>query len=112
MTSKGWKDLASAKKRQQEDDIPKEWLINLPAEDVSDVSEVPISCGLLTPKDLEITEITDVNVLLQRLALGEWSSVEVTTAFYKRAIVAQQIVSGFRFIFGVCSTESHNRPTA
>lgn len=54
--------------------------------------DVPISCGLLSPREVEITETTDVGILLEKLASAEWSSVEVTTAFYKRAIIAHQLV--------------------
>ena len=54
--------------------------------------DVPELCGLLTDREVQITNTTDVEVLLGKLALGEWSSVDVTTAFYKRAIVAQQLV--------------------
>jgi amidase len=35
----------------------------------------------------------DVEVLLKKLSSAEWSAVEVTTAYYKRAIVAQQLAS-------------------
>ncbi|KAG9314390.1 amidase signature domain-containing protein [Chiua virens] len=41
----------------------------------------------------------DVIVLLGRLAGGEWSAVEVTTAFYKRAVVAHQLVNCLTEIF-------------
>jgi len=50
-------------------------------------------------EELEITEIDDVSALLDKLAKGEWSSVEVTTAFYKRAIIAHQLVNCLTEIF-------------
>ncbi|KAG6382122.1 general amidase [Boletus reticuloceps] len=58
----------------------------------------PETCGLLTPRELAITN-EDVNTLLKRLSSGEWSAVEVTIAFYKRAIVAQQLVNCLTEIF-------------
>jgi len=87
-----WQELAAEKKARQTASIPKEWLITPPADDVLDVTDVPAKCGLLSARDLEITAISDVTVLLQKLATGEWSSVEVTTAFCKRAIIAHQVV--------------------
>lgn len=87
-----WQELAAEKKARQTASIPKEWLITPPADDVLDVTDVPAKCGLLSARDLEITTISDVTVLLQKLATGEWSSVEVTTAFSKRAVIAHQVV--------------------
>lgn len=48
--------------------------------------------GLLTEKELKITEAYDVQGLLKALASGEFSSLEVTVAFCKRAAIAQQLV--------------------
>ena len=87
-----WQELAAEKKARQLASIPKEWLITPPADDVLDVTDVPAKCGLLSARDLEITTINDATALLQKLATGEWSSVEVTTAFCKRAIIAHQVV--------------------
>ncbi|KAJ6559051.1 hypothetical protein DFH09DRAFT_517365 [Mycena vulgaris] len=42
---------------------------------------------------MEITETVDVQKILDKLRLAEWSSVLVTTAFYKRAIIAQQLTN-------------------
>ena len=86
-----WKDLVNDKKRRQLDSIPKEWLIVVPPDDVVDVTKYPEECGLLSAKDIQITN-TGLDDLLKELASGEWSSVEVTTAFYKRAIIAHQLV--------------------
>ena len=56
------------------------------------MQHIPEQCGLLTARELEITNTTDVDVLLNKLPTSAWSSVEVTTAFYKRAIIAHQLV--------------------
>src|SRR5882762_5537830 len=87
-----WRQLSSDRKQKQIDSIPKEWLISTPPDSVLDVSHYPEQCGLMTDKDIEITSTTDVDDLLRKLALGTWSSVEVTTAFSKRAIIAHQLV--------------------
>ena len=89
-----WQELVADKRRRQAEAIPKEWTVSTPPDTVLDVTAFPEQCGLLTARELEITNTVDVRVLLDKLAKAEWSAVEVTTAFYKRAIVAQQLVSG------------------
>lgn len=54
---------------------------------------MPATSGLLSARELEITDTLDFETLLSNLANGIWSSVEVTTAFYKRAIIAHQLAS-------------------
>ncbi|KAJ6007516.1 hypothetical protein N7540_011492 [Penicillium herquei] len=49
--------------------------------------------GILTARELEITEQYTVTELLSALANGSLTSVEVTLAYCKRAAVAQQLVS-------------------
>ena len=91
-----WKDLVADKRKRQAEAIPKEWLIpdpQLPPSSQFDVTSVPDQCGLLTEKEVTITSTIDVGILLNKLASAEWSAVEVVTAYYKRAIVAEQLVS-------------------
>ena len=95
-TEKTWENIAREKKQKQLDSIPKDWLVDpssLPPQERLNVLDVPVESGLLTERELEITNEKDVDVILAKLAGGEWSSVEVTTAFYKRAIIAHQVVS-------------------
>lgn len=101
--SKTWQELVADKKQRQADSIPKEWIITPPDESVLDVTSIPEACGLLSPKEIAITG-SSVEVLLQKLAAAEWSSVEVTTAFYKRAIIAQQLVSNIAITYAPSST--------
>lgn len=91
--SQDWQTRCAERKAKQLALIPQEWRITVPPEEQRNVQDIPKTCGLLTSRELEITETTDVDVLLSNLATGAWSSVEVTTAFYKRAIIAQQLVS-------------------
>src|SRR4051812_17379750 len=81
-----------AKKAEQLSRIPKEWTIEPPAESICNVTDLPESFGILTPEEIEITELDDLDELLSRLAKGVWTSLAVTTAYCKRAIVAQQLV--------------------
>jgi amidase len=87
-----WKELAADKRDRLAAQIPKDWLVASPPDDILNVTKFPLECGLLSPKEVEITETVDVEVLLKKLATGELSSVEVTYAFCKRAIIAQQTV--------------------
>lgn len=45
---------------------------------------------IFTPLDLEITSMEDAPVLLARIARRQYSALQVTEAFCKRAAVAQQ----------------------
>jgi amidase len=53
--------------------------------------------GILTDRELEITENYDVAGLLSAMASGKLTSTEVTLAYCKRAAVAQQLVSSHIF---------------
>ncbi|KAG1747918.1 general amidase [Suillus paluster] len=77
-----WTALVAEKKQRQLNSIPQDWL----------------TCGLLNAREIEITN-TSVDVLLERLASAEWTAIEVTTAFSKRAIVAHQLVNCLTEIF-------------
>ncbi|TBU30787.1 general amidase [Dichomitus squalens] len=94
-----WKALCAARKQQQLDAIPKAWTIDPPPDQRRNVLDVPRTCGLLTPRELEITDTVDVDTILVKLRTGQWTSVEVTTAFYKRAIIAQQLTNCLTEIF-------------
>jgi len=87
-----WTGLVEEKKQRQLKSIPQDWLVSPPPDSTIDVTGFPETCGLLTTREIEITN-TSTDVLLQKLASSEWTSVDVTTAFYKRAIVAHQLVS-------------------
>ncbi|TCD65745.1 hypothetical protein EIP91_002229 [Steccherinum ochraceum] len=93
-------DLVADKKRRQEATIPKDWLISqsVPVDNVSPVTTIAETCGLLTDKEVLITN-SEISLLLKKLASAEWSSVEVTIAFYKRAIIAHQLVNCLTEIF-------------
>ncbi|KDQ31042.1 hypothetical protein PLEOSDRAFT_1092424 [Pleurotus ostreatus PC15] len=93
-----WQALVKEKQERQKATIPPKWLIELPDTRTLDVTSIPETCGLLSARELEITR-SNVEVLLPRLASGSWSAVEVTTAFYKRAIIAHQLTNCLTEIF-------------
>jgi amidase len=90
-----WQQIAADKKSHQLDSVPKEWISSaqsLPSEKTLNVIDFPQESNVLSALDREITE-SSVASLLSNLASSKWSSVQVTTSFYKRAIVAHQLVS-------------------
>ncbi|KAI0706224.1 general amidase [Cytidiella melzeri] len=99
MSSKDWQTLCAERKEKQANSIPPEWIISVPKESYGSVQYVPEDCGLLTALELEITDTTDIDILLSKLAAGIWSSVQVTTSFYKRAIIAHQLTNCLTEIF-------------
>ncbi len=88
-----WQEQVADKRKRLLASIPSEWIISPVPDDQPNVLDVPKTCGLLTDRELEITNTTDVSLILRKLATAEWSAVEVTTAFSKRAVVAHQVVS-------------------
>ncbi|KAJ7040376.1 general amidase [Mycena alexandri] len=94
-----WQEICKEKKAHQLDGVPKEWLASdVPPATQLTVIDYPQQTKVLSSLDLEITEST-VATLLANLASSKWSSVQVTTSFYKRAIVAQQLTNCLTEIF-------------
>lgn len=99
MAPTAWQNVVKKKREETAAKIPAAWL--LPSDFVKQFSEkssasvldIPRKCGLLTTKELEITEKYDATALLAKLASKELSSYEVTEAFSKRAVIADQLVS-------------------
>jgi len=94
-----WRTLAASKRASVYSKIPSAW--RLPASQTEQytssssmsVMDVPRTCGILSEKELDITENYDATALVEKMAKGEFKSVEVVTAFCKRAAIAQQCVS-------------------
>jgi amidase len=94
-----WDKLVALKQKQIADDIPPEW--RLPSTLIEKyckpgvnliASDVVQSAGLLSQVELQITETKSATEIARQLKTGELSSVAVTTAFSKRAAIAQQLV--------------------
>ena len=68
--------------------LPENALANLPR----NLTTVPKASGHFTPEELEIME-TNAEDILVKIKNKIWSSSEVTKAFIKAAVVAQQLVS-------------------
>jgi amidase len=99
-----WETIVAEKKERSKNNIPNDWKLpetifselSLPLEShpnrILDIDD-PRKSGILSARELEITDKYSVAELLDRLASGTFTSLEVTTAFCKRAAIAQQLVS-------------------
>ncbi|CAI7623513.1 unnamed protein product [Penicillium bialowiezense] len=99
-----WQERAANKRLECANKIPEEWKI--PAQLLADL-ESPLSdkkndliraqtirkSGILTDRELAITEDYQVAGLIAALADGSLTAAEVTLAYSKRAAVAQQLVA-------------------
>ncbi|KAI4090447.1 MAG: hypothetical protein LQ348_000500 [Seirophora lacunosa] len=95
MASSNWRTIRDRKLAQQRSQIPKEWLIpneKLPSDHVLDVTDVPRTCGILLPRELHVTEDYDARSLAAAIRNRQFTAVEVTTAFCKRAAISHQLL--------------------
>jgi amidase len=79
-----WESISKRKKEEQASRIPKDWL---PPRSIAPVSSnvlpIPRLSGLLSERELDITEAYDATYLIKKLAKGQLKSVDVVTAFCK-----------------------------
>ncbi|KAF8852416.1 amidase [Acephala macrosclerotiorum] len=93
--SAAWRKVAEAKQKERALKIPKECLIPpklMPSEETLDVQDFPHTSGLFTAEEIEITEST-ATAVIAKIALGEWTAVQVLLATCKRAAIAQQLIN-------------------
>ncbi|KAL4785682.1 amidase signature domain-containing protein [Aspergillus varians] len=94
-----WRALAADRRKQLDLLIPTEWKLSdefkasLPADGRLLQANPVRKSGILSDTELDITENYSAAQLLQKLSRGEVSSLAVTTAFCKRAAIAQQLTS-------------------
>ena len=97
-------EAVTAKCKTREDAIPAAWKLDpkllqslaAPLETAkNNLIELDLirKSEILNEKEVDITEKYNVTQLLEALASGKLTSVEVTTAFAKRAALAHQLVS-------------------
>ena len=100
MTTQQWQDIVKEKQAEAAARIPQAW--RLPPEVTASISEnastnvldVPRQSGLLSLRQLDITENYDATALLEQIHCGTLTSLEVAEAFCIRAAIAQQVVRG------------------
>ena len=90
-----WREIANTKQEQRWNRIPPAWRFDASVyADQLNVLKVPQTCGILTAKEIAITENYDAVSLVDAIKEGQLSSEEVAVAFCKRAAIAQQLVHG------------------
>jgi len=89
-----WRDIAARKKAEQQARIPEAWRLPETTNfEQSNLLKVPRQSGILTDVELQITEDYSATELVDELAKGNLRSSDVTTAFCKRAAIAQQLTN-------------------
>jgi len=90
-----WELQARKAKDILENSIPKQWLLpedKFPPADEKSVIDFPRKSGLLTERELGITELS-ATALVAEMGAGELSAEEVVVAFLKRSVLGHQLVS-------------------
>ena len=95
--SETWQDKVARKQVAIKAAIPSEWLLPSDLTISSNVLDVPRQCGILSEKELEITESFTARQIVDKLSTRNLTSAEVTMAFSKRAAIAQQLVISLLF---------------
>jgi amidase len=101
MFPSNWSDIAANKRKASTNKIPKDWLLpkdKIPSKSERNVLSIPKTSGILTKREVMITETSMADVL-QYLRSGEWTSSEVTLAVCKRAAIAHQLTNCLTEIF-------------
>jgi amidase len=94
MAAHNWEAQAQICRDILDKSIQKQWLLpadKLPSPERTNVLDVPRESGILTERELEITE-TDATGLVETMAKGTWTAEEVAIAFLKRATIGHQLV--------------------
>ena len=95
MSSSTWESIRARKQAERESRIPSAWRLPshlIPSdsdESALNVTDTPRTCGLLSRKELDITEKYDATALAAELNAGRLKCVEVTEAFCKVRIGAK-----------------------
>lgn len=91
--NQSWKAVGTAKREAILQSIPPKWRLEDPIPPASEVRDVTGSYiqKFLSPREIEITE-TDAVEITKKTTSGQWTAVEVTTAFCHRTAIAHQLV--------------------
>ncbi|KAM6532660.1 hypothetical protein FALCPG4_005712 [Fusarium falciforme] len=87
-----WQNISKEAQANLLQSIPPRWRIDATSYDhLSDVTRVPLTCGLLSPRQIEITELT-VTELAACIRSRTLRATEILEAFVGRAAIAHQLV--------------------
>ncbi|RAL09809.1 putative acetamidase [Aspergillus homomorphus CBS 101889] len=93
-----WKPTVYQKRQAQLAAIPEAWRLPTPTPTGNTLTTIR-TCGILTEQELQWTDTAETTALLAQLAAGKISAVQLTTAFCKRAAIAQQLTKCLTEIF-------------
>jgi Asp-tRNA(Asn)/Glu-tRNA(Gln) amidotransferase A subunit family amidase len=93
-----WEEIVRRKRSQRDAAIPADWKLDqkyLCKEngEPENVLSVPEQCGILTAKELQITSHYNAIRLIREITARHLTAQDVTTAFCKRAAIAQQLTN-------------------
>lgn len=95
-----WKEIARRKQAERQSRIPKAWLLKSRLSSTSlSALHIPRESGILTSKELAITENYDATSLVEAIRARKYTAEEVTIAFCKRAAIAQQVTNCLTEVF-------------
>ncbi|CAG8290532.1 unnamed protein product [Penicillium salamii] len=88
-----WEALSKQAQADLLNSIPAKWRIDAEAfTAVTDVSQIPKTCGILSSRQIQITELTATE-LAKHIASRQLRAVEVLDAFAARAAISHQLVN-------------------
>ncbi|KAL4869380.1 hypothetical protein BDV12DRAFT_196430 [Aspergillus spectabilis] len=93
--SSTWETQARKAQNILQQSIPKQWMVptdQLPPVNQLNVVDFPRESGILTDKELSITEMS-ATALVAAMGEGRISSEEVVVAFLKRSVIGHQLVN-------------------
>jgi hypothetical protein len=94
-----WQEIGLQKRALRDSLIPDAWKIEKKEyPSGSSVLGIPETCGILSAKEIEITSKYDAVDIANLIKDGKYTAEAVTTAFCKRAAIAQQLVRKFLLI--------------
>lgn len=94
MTIEDWQVKAQKGKDLLHNSVPKQWLVpteQLPSVTQKNVTDFPRQSGLLTERELIITE-SSATELVKGMGKGGLTAEEVVVAFLKRSVLGHQLV--------------------
>jgi amidase len=92
-----WKAIAKAAQAEVLDSIPTKWKLDVDKyRSLTDVTSVPQDCGILSDAQLNITDLTALEVV-KRIETHELTAVQALEAFGARTAIAHQLVRSSLF---------------
>lgn len=107
-----WETIAQTKRSRRDAAIPAEWRIRpgLIPDDQLNVTNAPAMCGILTTREISITE-AEANILISKLISREYSSYEVCIVLRYKADERIYLLKDYAGHAGFLQTGGHRSAT-